>query len=95
MEAQILRPADDRMPRFFYHLGDVIYFNGQSWYYRPQSTSRISTTPVRFLPSPATMTGIVIPTRTILLIPSRRCADSWRTSVTPSRTTPIFRIVPR
>lgn len=36
MEAQILRAADDRVPRFFYHLGDLIYYNGQSWYYRPQ-----------------------------------------------------------
>ncbi len=36
MEAQMLRPTNDRVPRFFYHLGDVIYYNGQSWYYRPQ-----------------------------------------------------------
>jgi hypothetical protein len=35
MEQQLKGPADGR-PSFFYHLGDVIYFNGQSTHYLEQ-----------------------------------------------------------
>jgi hypothetical protein len=36
MEDQVTAAASDAVPAFFYHLGDVIYFNGQSYYYRWQ-----------------------------------------------------------
>jgi hypothetical protein len=36
MEAQVEAAAEAEKPAFFYHLGDVIYFNGQSDFYRPQ-----------------------------------------------------------
>ncbi len=36
MEAQITNAAADTVPRFFYHLGDVVYFNGLSTQYVEQ-----------------------------------------------------------
>jgi len=36
MQAQIKAAAGGASPRFFYHLGDVVYFNGQSINYPSQ-----------------------------------------------------------
>jgi predicted phosphodiesterase len=36
MEAQLKSAAADAVPRFFYHLGDVVYYNGQSENYISQ-----------------------------------------------------------
>lgn len=36
MESQITQAAKGRQPRFLYHLGDVVYYNGQSINYDPQ-----------------------------------------------------------
>src|SRR6516225_9356492 len=36
MESQVTAATDGDKPAFFYHLGDVIYFNGQSADYDPQ-----------------------------------------------------------
>jgi 3',5'-cyclic AMP phosphodiesterase CpdA len=36
MEAQIQNAAEPDKPRFFYHLGDIVYFNGQSHEYPQQ-----------------------------------------------------------
>src|SRR5207248_2414409 len=33
MEAQVAAAAEEAKPSFFYHLGDVIYYNGQSKLY--------------------------------------------------------------
>lgn len=36
MEDQLTQASDDERPAFFYHLGDVIYFNGQSQLYKSE-----------------------------------------------------------
>jgi len=36
MQDQVAAAPEDAVPAFFYHLGDVVYFNGQSYYYRWQ-----------------------------------------------------------
>ncbi|MGI8552202.1 MAG: metallophosphoesterase [Dehalococcoidia bacterium] len=47
MEAQIAAAADNLKPAFFYHLGDVIYYNGQSSLYSAQFYE-----PYKFYPAP-------------------------------------------
>jgi len=47
MEEQITTAADDAKPAFFYHLGDVIYFNGQSTLYKSEFYE-----PYQYYPAP-------------------------------------------
>ena len=53
MENQINAAADGLKPAFFFHLGDVICFNGQSTLYKSSSTSPTSIMPRPFSPYPA------------------------------------------
>jgi hypothetical protein len=47
MEDQLNAAPEDNKPGFFYHLGDVVYYNGQSFYYRSQFYE-----PYQYYPAP-------------------------------------------
>ena len=87
MEQQIQKAPTKARPRFFFHLGDVVYYNGQSQNYSTSSTSPTSTMTRRFSPCPATTTATRTRARAICPTPSRRCTDSWRTLL-PARPEP-------
>ncbi len=77
MESQIKSALAADKPAFLYHVGDVVYFNGQSELYGAQFYE-----PYQYYPAPI----FAIPgNHDMPPTPSHRCLDSPRTSVRPSR----------
>ena len=90
--AAIRRRQGQEKPTFFYHLGDVVYFNGLERLYGAQFSTRTSFIRRRFSPSPAITTA----TRTRRERPARqrKIADGLSPEFLRSGSTP-YEQVPR
>ena len=80
MEDQIKAASKANKPAFLYHVGDVVYFNGQSESYGAQFYEPYEYYPAPIFAIPATMTATPGFARATRPIRSRRCSGSPRIS---------------